>query len=565
MTAILGINCFSHDTAAALVVDGHLVALGEEERFNRDRHTKAFPDAAIGACLAQAGLRAADLDVVAVAQRPLSDLTRGGRDAIRRRSAKRLGAQSYTDARLLARESAFRRRWGYRGRLVHVGHHRAHAAAAFFASPFDRSAVLTLDRGGDFLSTTLALGEGSRLYTLAELANPDSLGEIYTALTWFLGFRPNADEGKVMGLAPYGTERLVKELDGFVTPQPDGLFRVDLSWFAYQREGRVPVSPKFLERYGPPRRPESDLTERDKDLAFAVQDLTERTGLHVARALRNLSPTGNLCLSGGVALNSVMNARLATETGFEELFVQPASSDAGNALGAALWVWHHDLGHPRSFTMDHAFWGVSYQEHELAEAFRHAGVACRRVEDPAAEAARLLADGQVVGWFQGRAETGPRALGARSILADPRRDDMRDVVNARVKRREWFRPFAPAVLHERGPDYFDDYRASPFMLLVLPVRRDQRDRIPAVCHVDGTGRVQSVTEAANPLFHRLVSQFEALTGVPVVLNTSLNLRGEPIVHRPAEAVQDYLRSDMNALFLGPFVAEKADPGTTVPG
>jgi carbamoyltransferase len=556
VTAILGINCFSHDTAAALLVDGQLVALGEEERFNRDRHTKAFPHSAIGACLAAAGLGMADVQLVAVAQRPALDWGRGALDAFRRRSGKRLAAQTYTDARLVSREVAFRRRWGYRGRLLHVGHHNAHAAAAFFASPFDRAAVLTLDRGGDFLSTTLSLGEGSRLHTLRELRNPDSLGEVYTALTWFLGFRPNADEGKVMGLAPYGTDRLVKDLDQLISTEPGGLFRVDLSWFAYQVEGKVPLSARFLKRYGQPRVPESTLADRDKDLAFAVQDLTERTSLHVGRVLRSMSTTTNLCLSGGVALNSVMNARLATEAGFTDIFVQPASSDAGNALGAALWAWHQHLGNPRSWAMEHAFWGVSYTEEELAGALRQAGVEFRRVDDPADAAAGLLADGKVIGWFQGRAEVGPRALGTRSILADPRRPDMRDVVNARVKRREWFRPFAPAVMHERGPAWFDEYRYSPFMLLVLPVRPEQRERIPAVCHVDGTGRVQSVRQDADPLFYRLLACFERRTGVPVVLNTSFNLRGEPIVHRPAEAVQDYLASDMHALFLGPFVAEK---------
>ncbi len=556
MTAILGINCFSHDTAAALLVDGQLVALGEEERFNRDRHTKAFPHSAIGSCLAAAGLGMAEVDLVAVAQRPALDWGRGALDALGRRSVKRLAAQTYTDGRLVSKELAFRRRWGYRGRMLHVGHHDAHAAAAFFASPFDRAAVLTLDRGGDFLSTTLSLGEGSRLRTLRQLRNPDSLGEVYTALTWFLGFRPNADEGKVMGLAPYGSDRLVKDLDQLVTTEPGGLFRVDLSWFAYQVEGKIPVSQRFLDRYGQPRVPESALTERDKDLAFAIQDLTERTGLHVGRVLRSMSTTTNLCLSGGVALNSVMNARLAAEAGFTDIFVQPASSDAGNALGAALWAWHHHLGHPRSWVMEHALWGVSYREEQLAGALRQAGVEFRRVDDPADAASGLLADGKVIGWFQGRAEVGPRALGSRSILADPRRPDTRDVVNARVKRREWFRPFAPAVMHERGPAWFSDYRYSPFMLLVLPVRPEQRERIPAVCHVDGTGRVQSVRQDLDPLFYRLLACFERRTGVPVVLNTSFNLRGEPIVHRPAEAVADYLASDMQALFLGPFLAEK---------
>ena len=558
LTAVLGVNCFSHDTAACLLVDGAVVAFAEEERFNRDQHTKAFPDAAIAFCLAEGGVAAEELDAVAFAHHAPVDFARGALDALARVAPKRLAAQAYTDARLVQRERAFRRRWGYRGRVVHVGHHKAHAASAFFASPFDQAAVLTLDRGGDFLSTTLNVGRGNRLRTLSEVRNPHSLGEVYTALTWYLGFRPGADEGKVMGLAPYGNDRLVPATADLVRFGPDGRFKVNLRWFGYHRQG-TPVSRRFRARYGPPRAPESEITERDRDLAYAVQDLVEEAGLHLARSLRRATGLPNLCLAGGVALNSVMNARVLREAGFDEVFVQPASSDAGNALGAALWVWHQELGRPRAWSMDHAFWGATFGERECAEALSGAGLSFREVADPGAEAARRLADGQVVGWFQGRAEVGPRALGARSILADPRRAHMKDVVNAQVKRREGFRPFAPSVLHERGPEFFEPYHPNPFMLLVLPIRPDKRDLIPAVTHVDGTGRLQSVTREFNPAFHGLVREFDRLTGVPVVLNTSFNLRGEPMVHRPAEAVADFLRSGMDALVLGPFVAEKARP------
>ena len=277
----------------------------------------------------------------------------------------------------------------------------------------------------------------------------------------------------------------------------------------------------------------------------------------MARALRAASPSPYLCLSGGLVLNSVMNARLLQEAGFEDVYIQPAAGDAGNALGAALWVWHEQLGRPRAWQMTHPFWGESWADADYAEAFRRAGVRFERVATPPAEAAQRLADGRVVGWFQGRAEAGPRALGARSILADPRRAEMRDVVNERVKRREWFRPFAPSVLHERGDEYFADYHYNPFMLLVLPILEDKQAEIPAVTHVDGTGRMQSVTAAFNPAYHELISRFAELTGVPVVLNTSFNLRGEPMVHRPGEAVTDYLRSEMDSLFLGPYVADKS--------
>jgi carbamoyltransferase len=552
---VLGINCFSHDTSACLLRDGRIVAFVEEERFDRQRHTKRFPDSAIGFCLRQGGVGVNQVDAVAFAHRPGLDFARGALDALRRCAAKRLAVQAYVDANLARKELAFRRRWGYRGRIVHVGHHDAHAASAFYASPFDQAAVLTLDRGGDFLSTTLQHGRGTSLLPLAAVRNPDSLGEVYSALTWYLGFKPNADEGKTMGLAPYGRGKLVDDLGDLVRRTPDGRFQVNLSWFAYHREGGW-LSRRFLERYGPPRVPGGEITELHEDLAHAVQVLIEEVALHVARSLRARSGSRNLCLAGGVALNSVMNTRLLQEAGFEEVFIQPAASDAGNALGAALWVWHQQLGRPREAPMEHAFWGPDFPARACEEAVSGRGLVVRPVQDAPAEAARLLADAAIVGWYQGRAEVGPRALGARSILADPRRPDMKDLLNARVKRREAFRPFAPSVLHERGPDWFGGYYPNPFMLLVLPVRRDRQEAIPAVTHVDGSARLQTVTAGFNPAFHRLISEFGRRTGVPLVLNTSFNLQGEPIVLRPAEAVEDFLRSDMDALFLGDLLVAK---------
>ncbi len=557
---ILGINCFAHDTAAALVVDGIPVAFAEEERFNREKHTRAFPDRAIRFCLEQAGIDIGDVDVVAFAERPGLDFLRGAADALRRLpwSAKRLAAQAYVDLSLVRKERSFLRRTGYRGKVVHVGHHQAHAASAFYPSGFEEAAVLTLDRGGDFLSTTLGHGRGSKLRTLAVVRNPDSLGEVYSALTWFLGFHPGADEGKVMGLAPYGRSRYVPEFRDILRLTPGDLFRVNLAWFRYHLEGGW-VSRRFLERFGPPRSPEAEITEHHEDLALAVQTVLEEAALHVARTLHALTGSPNLALAGGVALNCVMNARLLAETPFEHLFVQPAASDAGNALGAALYVWHQLLGRPREWRMDHAFLGPHPSVRDHRRALEAAGVPFREVRDPAAEAARLVAQGAVVGWFQGRAEVGPRALGARSILADPRRPESKDIVNRRVKHREPFRPFAPSVLHEAGPEYFDRYYPSPFMLLALPVRADKRGVIPAVTHVDGTGRLQSVTAEGNPSFHALITAFRRLTGVPVVLNTSFNLRGEPIVSRPEEAVADFLATEMDALVLGPYVAVKGPP------
>ena len=554
---ILGINCFAHDTAAALLVEGEPAAFVEEERLNREKHTQAFPDLAIRFCLEKAGIDIDDVDMVAFAHRAGVDFRRGAADAVRRlpRSAKRLAAQAYVDLRLAKKQQDFVRRWGYRGKVVNVGHHQSHAASAYFASGFDEAAVLTLDRGGDFLSTTLAQGRDHKLSPIAEVRNPDSLGEVYTALTWYLGFHPNADEGKVMGLAPYGRDRYVSEFRDFLRLTPDGLFRVNLEWFRYHLEGGW-LAKRFLERYGPPRAPESELTEHHEDLAYAVQTITEEAGLHVARALHSVTGSRNLALAGGVALNSVMNARLLAETPFENLFIQPAAGDAGNALGAALFAWHQLLGNPRAWQMKHAFYGPEPGEAAHRKALEASGLPFREIDDPCAEAARLLSESKIVGWFHGRAEVGPRALGARSILADPRKAEMKDIVNAEVKHREGFRPFAPSVLDEEGGEFFDRYSTNPFMLLVLPILEDKRDVIPAVTHVDGTGRLQSVVREGNADYYRLIEEFRRLTGVPVVLNTSFNLRGEPIVNLSEEALADYEKTGMDALIVGNYLLEK---------
>jgi carbamoyltransferase len=505
------------------------------------------------------------VDVVAFAHKAGVDYGRGVVDAFKRLphplAAKRLAVQTYVDLNLVRKQQAFLRRWRYRGKTVNIGHHLAHAASAYFCSGYDSAAVLTLDRGGDFLSTTIGRGKGNKLYIEREVRNPDSLGEIYTAVTWYLGFLPNCDEGKVMGLAPYGRDRLAAEFKDLVQLTPDGLFKVNLEWFRYHLEGGF-LSKRFIERWGPPREPKSELTGHHEDIAFAVQDVTEEAGLHLTRALHAATGERKLALAGGVALNSVMNARLLNETPFEEIFIQASAGDAGNALGAGLYVWHHMMDKPRAWAMTHPFLGPDPTEADCRRAIEASGLSWREVRDPAAEAARMLVDGKIVGWFSGRAEVGPRALGARSILADPRRAEMKDIVNARVKHREGFRPFAPAVLDEDGPEYFEGYATNPFMLLVLPIKPEKRGLIPAVTHVDGSGRLQSVTRAGFGQFYRLIEEFKALTGVPVVLNTSFNVMGEPIVNKPEEAIDDFVETDMDALFVGPFLTEK--PGSTTP-
>ncbi|HET8951292.1 MAG TPA: carbamoyltransferase C-terminal domain-containing protein [Solirubrobacteraceae bacterium] len=553
---ILGINCYAHDTSAALLMDGRPVAVGEQERFDREKHSYAFPDDAIAFCLGEGGITIADVDVVAFGHDAASGFARGAADALGRfpRGAKRLTVHARADLGRRRRRRGFLERWGFGGTVVDVGHHRAHAAAAFLSSPFEDAAVLTVDRGGDFLSTTGGHGRGVRVHPLVEIRQPHSLGEVYTAVTSWLGFAPHSGEGTVMGLAPYGGDACVEAFRDLVRLHPPGEFRVDLDWFRYQLGGG-PVSRRFLDRFGPAREPGGGLDDRHRDVAFALQAVTEEAAVHVARALHERTGSRNLALGGGLALNSAMNARLLADTPFEEVFVQPAAGDAGNALGAALHVWHEVLARPREWRMDHAYLGSGFGRGEVERALAGRGLRARAAGDPADAAAELLSRSKIVGWFQGRAEVGPRALGARSILADPRRADMRDVLNARIKRREPFRPFAPSVLHERGADWFAGYRNNPFMLLVQPVRADRRDAIPAVTHVDGTARLQSV-DGASPLFRRLLERFDARTGVPVVLNTSFNLRGEPIVQRPEEAVADFLATDMDALVLGDVVVEK---------
>lgn len=562
---VLGINCFAHDTAAALVADGRLVCFVEEERLNRDKHTWAFPDLSIKWCLDQAGLEMKEIDAVTFAYRPGLDYARAvAFDVLRRlpASALRLGKQTYVDAMLAGKVARFRKRWGYRGPIKMVDHHLAHAAASFFSSGLDQSVAMSIDRGGDYLSSAIYLCEGTALKEIARVRNPHSIGELYSAITWWLGFEPNWDEGKVMALASFGRPSYADDFRRMISFGPNGRFKIDLSWAGWHLEGN-PVSDKFLRRFGP-RRPASEpIDATHEDVAFAVQAATEETALHMAHAaLRAAGSAGvgfSACLAGGVCLNSVMNTRVLLEGGFESIFMQPAIGDAGNAFGAALWEWHRRTGKPREWRMEHAMWGPSYSDDQIRAALDGAKVSYRKVEDPSTEAADLIARGKITGWFQGAAEAGPRALGNRSILADPRPAHMKDTINREVKHREPFRPFAPSVLAEEGQEWFDDFHASPFMLLVLPVKEEKRHLVPAITHVDGTGRLQTVSEATNQAFYQLIKAFRQRTGTPMVLNTSFNDKAEPIVCSPRDALKTYFGTGLDALVIGPFVLEKAAP------
>ncbi|MEW6189876.1 MAG: carbamoyltransferase C-terminal domain-containing protein, partial [Actinomycetota bacterium] len=405
-------------------------------------------------------------------------------------------------------------------------------------------------------STLLACGEGNRIEVLKRIKNPHSLGSLYTVVTAYLGFKPNSDEGKVMGLAPYGGPTYLQNFREIVQLNECGEFKIDLSYFTYHILGGYGVSPKFLKLFGSAREPESEIHERHEDIAWALQKVTEEAALHLANHLYSITGEKNLCVAGGVGLNSVMNAAFLRESPFEHIFIQPAANDAGTSLGCALYIWHMLLGRERNYIMEHAYYGPEFSNDEIKRTLENHGVPHSYIENPARIGAELVARGKIVGWFQGRMEAGPRALGNRSILADPRDPNMKDILNKKVKHRESFRPFAPSVLEECAREYFDDYYPSPFMLLVLPIKESKKGMIPAVCHVDGTGRLQTVTGEENPVYWELINEFKKITGIPLVLNTSFNVRGQPIVMSPADALECFLSTQLDCLIMGNYLSEK---------
>jgi carbamoyltransferase len=578
---ILGLNAYHGDVAAALLDDGQLVAAVEEERFRRVKHWAGFPDQAIASCLAAGGARPQDVDAFAVSRDPRAHLWRKALFALRNRPNARLvrdrvrnaATVQAIDERLAA--SLGLPRAHVRKRLHHVEHHPAHLASSFFASPFEEAAVCAIDGFGDFVSTSWAVGHGTMLDVQQRVFFPHSLGLLYLAITQFLGFPKYGDEFKVMGLAPYGEPRYVREMRQLVRVEENGQLRLDLSYFSHWSEGVAmtwgdgeptlgPVFTAKLESLlGPRRRPDDPLDARHEALAASLQAVYEEAAFAILRALHARTRMPQLCLAGGCAMNSVANGKIRANTPFREVFIQPASGDNGTALGAALAAWHR-LGGRRTFVMKHGYWGPSFADEAIERAIGERAddvkgrVARRRVatERELVEwTASRIADGCVVGWFQGRMEWGARALGNRSILADPRRADMREIINVRIKFREKFRPFAPSVAADALHDYFEDAVPDPFMVQVYPVRQDKRGVIPAVTHVDGSGRLQTVDRESNPRYWALIDAFRARTGVPVLLNTSFN-ENEPIVHTPAEALDCFLRTDMDVLVMGSHVLEK---------
>lgn len=605
---ILGISCFYHDSAAALIQDGELIAASDEERFSRIKHDNGFPHHAIQFCLDQAGIEPSDLDYVVFYEKPLLKFDR----------ILRTGLATFPKSWLAFREALItwmnEKLWIKallqealpdvpKDRFLFVEHHLSHAASAFFTSPFEEAAIVTLDGVGEWTTTTIGkatadwTGQGvNHIELMEEMRFPHSLGLLYSAFTAFLGFRVNNGEYKVMGMAPYGEPKYLDRVAQVAKVYDDGSLWLDMDYFQFHYSATRTFSDRFIDLFGPPRQPESDFytfsthPRRDypgwddevarqnqhyADVAASIQRFTEEAILKIIRHAYELTGSKNLAMAGGVALNSVANGRIQREGPFEQVYIQPAAGDNGGALGAALYAYHVLLGKPRKFVMEHAYWGQSFSEDEIRAFLDGAGIPYDYVEDEdelAQRVAEALVEGQVVSLYQGRTEWGPRALGNRSILADPRREEMKEIVNTKIKFREPFRPFAPVVLEEAASEYFEidhpeDLYLPRFMLMVAPVRRDKWDVVPATTHAGGTGRLQTIREAWNPRYYRIVKRFGEATGVPVVLNTSFNLRGEPIVNSPANAYNTFSNSGIDLLVLEKFlVREKIDLGkpTVVP-
>jgi carbamoyltransferase len=556
---ILGLSCFYHDAGACLLRDGELIAAAEEERFSRVKHDARLPIGAANYCLDAGGLDPDDLDYVIFYEKPLLKFERivAGYAATypRSRSAFVQALQTWLGQKLWVR-GQIRDALGFDGEILFGEHHVSHAASAFFPSPFDEAAVLTADGVGEWATTTLGVGHGIDLELTHEIRYPHSLGMLYSAFTAYLGFEVNEGEYKVMGMAAYGRPTCVDRVRRLVDLTDDGSYRLNMRYFGYQH-GLRSIDRAFVELFGPPRHPSAELEQRYADIAASIQLVTEEAMLGLARRARALSGSQNLCMAGGVALNVLANARILRESGFHRVWVQPAAGDAGGCVGAATYLHHTVLRNPRGLGMDNVYLGPSYSNEELHAFLEREGIAYTRLEERAIAptVARFLADSAVIGWFEGRMEFGPRALGARSILANPTDPTTKDTLNAKIKHREAFRPFAPATLLEAAPTYFDfggpagDVE-SPYMLLTARVRADKQHLLPAITHADGTARVQTVTRVQNPLYYALIEEFGKLSGVPVLVNTSFNVAGEPIVCTPEEAFNSFAHTDMDYLIMG---------------
>jgi carbamoyltransferase len=585
---ILGINAFHGDASAALIKNGTLVSAIEEERLNRRKHCAGFPSMAVRAVLAEGGVDPSELDHVAISRDPKANLHKKILFAIQKRPSftKLVKDRLANVAKVRSVEEHLARSFEIpadrlRAKLHNVEHHKSHVASAFFVSPFEEAACLSIDGFGDFVSTMRAVGRDRAIEVIDRIEFPHSAGLFYTAVTQFLGFHKYGEEWKMMGLAPYGKPTYADKLRHLIRPVDGGRFELDLDYFRHHSEGvemswddgsphlGLVFSPKLVDLLGPARDPEDpEFFGKWADIARSAQQVYEEIFFHVVEDIQRRTGMRRLALAGGCALNSVANGKLFERTGFRELFAQPAAGDDGTAIGAAFYVEHAVLGHPRRFVMDDAYTGPGFDDAQVQAAIERSrsngwdsAIDVRRLDDAELfrQTASAIAAGQVVGWFQGRMEFGPRALGNRSIVADPRRTDMKDILNQRIKHRETYRPFAPSVLEEKVGEIFERTEPSPFMLMVYKVREPQRARIPAVTHVDDTGRLQTVSAKTNPRYHGLISEFERQTGVPLVLNTSFN-EHEPIVATPSDALACYLKTNMDVLALGNWVLTRRAPG-----
>ncbi len=626
---ILGLNAFHGDAAAALIKDGVLVAAVEEERFNRVKHCAGFPTLAVEYCLRTAGIGIEEVEHVGISRDPSAHLHKKVLAAAKRGALGIVGRRQKAEGREiesvavvdevadgptgngalhgnghgigLARQLADRLRNAARVRDLkdelanalgvsreklhakfhNVEHHRAHLASSFFVSPFERAALLSIDGFGDFISTMWAVGEGRRIDVLGQVEYPHSVGIVYTATTQFLGFPHYGDEGKVMGLAPYGRPRFIEQFREIIRTEKNGQFRLELDFFRHHAEGvemswnnGSPVigkvfSDQYARVFGPAREPQTPLTDRDRDLAASLQLRLEEVAFHVLNHLHEQTGLTDLGLSGGVAYNSVMNGKILLHTPFQRVFIQPAAGDSGTALGVCYQIWNevvqpaslHNDQDPRTgssrYVMEGAYTGPEFSDEDIREELEISDLKFEFVSDRelTGRAARDIADGRVVGWFQGRLEFGPRALGNRSIVVDPRRADMKEILNQRIKKREPFRPFAPSILAEQVGEYFEQTHPAPAMLMVYQIKPERRAEIPAVTHIDGSGRLQTVTREMNPRYYQLIEDFYKLTGVPVVLNTSFN-ENEPIVCTPRDAIECFKKTRMDVLYIGNYVVRR---------
>lgn len=573
---ILGLNAYHGDSSACLLVDGNILCAFEEERFTRKKHWAGFPIESIKNCLIDANITIHDIDYITISRDPKYNLIKKIIYSIKNprlliNSLNRV-KNSYKIATL---ENEFEKHFGlnskeFNSKIKYVEHHSSHLASAFFASPFEESAILSIDAFGDFSSTVLAYGKGNKITKLEEVNFPHSIGQFYTACTQYLGFHFYGDEYKVMGLAPYGEPKYLDKISEILLIEKDGLFKLNLKYFTHHISGvqtkilenndptpSLFFSKKFEELLGPARKPNEELTQYHKDLASSIQKHCENVIFHLIKKLHNKVGGINLAIAGGCAQNSVANGKITRNSDFRHIYIPPAGHDAGTSIGSALYLYNHILGYAKMPPMLNPYLGSYSNNFEIELLLKENNIKYSYYDDDELSkiVAQYLSDGKVVGWFQGRAEFGPRALGGRSILVDPRREDAKDLLNSKIKRRESFRPFAPSILKDKVEEYFEIYDEVPFMEKVFPIKTEKRNIIKAVTHVDGSGRLQTVDKIYSPKYYNLIENFNKITGVPILLNTSFN-ENEPIVNKPIEALNCYLRTSMDVLVLENFIINR---------